>query len=67
MMKIRGRKIRDLNQVKCIKEEASRLPVKDEDIKNRWRDYFDGLFDDGNGSTMSELYDSFDDTNRRFV
>ena len=67
MAKIRERKTRDLNQVKCIKDEANRLLVKDEEIKNRWREYFDGLFNDGNEGTMPKLDDSFDDTNRRFV
>jgi hypothetical protein len=37
--------------------------VKDEEIKNRWRHYFDGLFSDANGSTMLQLDHSFDGTN----
>ena len=67
LTKIRERKTRDLNQVKCIKDEADRVLVKDEEIKKRWRDYFDGLFNDGSESITAELDDSFDDTNRRFV
>jgi SUMO ligase MMS21 Smc5/6 complex component len=35
MAKIRDCKTRDLNQVKCIKDEANQLLVKDEDIMNR--------------------------------
>jgi hypothetical protein len=35
MAKLRERKTRDLNQVKCIKDEADRLLVKDEEIKNK--------------------------------
>jgi hypothetical protein len=35
MTKLRERKARDLNQVKCIKDEADRLLVKDEEIKNK--------------------------------
>jgi hypothetical protein len=38
MTKLRERKTRDFNQVKCIKDEADRLLVKDEEIKNRWRE-----------------------------
>ena len=53
--------------MKCIKDEADRVLVKDEEIKKRWRDYFDGLFNDGSESITPELGDSFDDTNRRFV
>jgi hypothetical protein len=66
MVKISKRKPRDLNKVKCIKDEANQLLLKGE-IKNRRRDYFDGLFNDGNGSTMPELDESFDDINMRFV
>jgi hypothetical protein len=31
-------KIRDFNQVKCIKDEWKRLLVKENRIRNRWRD-----------------------------
>jgi hypothetical protein len=35
MAKLRERKTRDFNQVKCIKDEADRLLVKDDEIKNK--------------------------------
>jgi hypothetical protein len=41
--------------------------VKDEEIKDRWREYFDKLFNGENKGPTFELDDSFDDTNRRFV
>jgi hypothetical protein len=41
--------------------------VKDEDIKHRWREYFDKLFKGETGSSIIELDDSFDDTSRHFV
>jgi hypothetical protein len=41
--------------------------VNDEEIKNRWREYFDKLFNEENEKSAIELDDSFDDTNRRFV
>jgi hypothetical protein len=66
MTKLRERKTRDFNQVKYIKDEADRLLVKDEKIKNRWREYFDKLFNDESEKTAIELDDSFD-TNKRFV
>ena len=41
--------------------------MKDEEIRDRWRDYFDKLFNvESEGPTL-ELDDFFDDTNRRFV
>jgi hypothetical protein len=51
MAKIRERKTRDVDQVKCIKDEADQLLVKDDEIKHRWQEYFDKLF---NGD--QELY-----------
>jgi hypothetical protein len=66
MTKLRERKTRDFNQIKCIKDEVDRLLVKDEEIKNRWKEYFDKLFNDESEKTAIELDDSID-TNRRFV
>jgi hypothetical protein len=40
--------------------------MKDDEIKNRWREYFDKLFNDESEKTAIELDDSID-TNRRFV
>jgi hypothetical protein len=66
MAKLRERKTRDFNQVKYIKDEADRLLMKDEKIKNRWREYFDKLFNDESEKTAIELDNSID-TNRQFV
>jgi len=67
MARIRERKTRDINQIKCIKDGTDRLLVKDDEIKGRWREYFDKLFNGENEGTTFELDDSFDDTNTRFV
>ena len=67
MAKIRERKTRDIGQVKCIKGGAGQLLVKDEEIKHRWREYFDKLFNGENESSTIELNDSFDETSMRFV
>jgi hypothetical protein len=55
MAKSRERKTRDIIQVKCIKDETERLLTKDKDIKNRWREYFDKLFNEDSGSSSIEL------------
>jgi hypothetical protein len=67
IVRTRERKTRDINQIKCIKDGTDRLLVKDEEIKDRWREYFDKLFNGENEGPTFELDDSFDDTNRRFV
>jgi hypothetical protein len=67
MAKNRERKTRDIIQVKCIKDKIERLLTKDEDIKNRWREYFDKLFNEDSGSSFIELDISSYDLNRHFV
>ncbi|KAG2593613.1 hypothetical protein PVAP13_5NG012530 [Panicum virgatum] len=67
MVRIRERKTRDINQIKCIKDETDRLLVKDEKIMDRWREYFDKLFNGESEDPTLELDVSFDDTNRHFV
>jgi hypothetical protein len=60
MAKSRERKMRDIIQVKYIKDEIERRINKDEDIKNRWQEYFDKLFNKDSGSSFIEL-DIFSD------
>ncbi|GJN25133.1 hypothetical protein PR202_gb12923 [Eleusine coracana subsp. coracana] len=67
MARIRERKTRDINQIKCIKDGVDRLLVRDEEMKDRWREYFDKLFNGEEEGPILELDDSFDDNNRRFV
>jgi hypothetical protein len=67
MAKSQERKTRDIIEVKCIKDVTERLLTKDEDIKNRWREYFDKLFNEDSGSPSIELDISSDDLNRQFV
>jgi hypothetical protein len=67
MVKSRERNMRDIIQIKCIKDATGPLLTKDEDIKNRWREYFDKLFNEDSGSSSIELDISSDDLNRQFV
>ena len=55
MARIRERKTRDINHIKCIKNGTDRLLVKDDEIKGRWREYFDKLFNGENEGTTFEL------------
>ena len=52
--RIRDRKCRNLDHdVRCIKSEDQRVLVKDEEIKERWRSYFQKLLNEdhvGNAS-----------------
>ena len=40
------KKTRDLDQVKCIKDEERNVLVADGDIKERWKNYFHKLFNE---------------------
>ena len=42
--KRREKKTRDLDQVKCIKDEEENILVVDGDIKERWKIYFHKIF-----------------------
>jgi hypothetical protein len=66
MAKLQEKMTKYFNQDKCIKDEIDRLLVKDDEIKNIWREYFVKLFNDESEKTVIELDDSVD-TNRRFV
>jgi hypothetical protein len=67
MVKSWERKMRDIIQVKCIKDETEWLLTKDEDIKNMWQEYFNKLFNEDSENSSSELDISSDDLNRQFV
>jgi len=67
MVKSRERRIRDIIKVKCVKDETERLLVKDNEIKNRWREYFNKLFNEDGGSSSIELDDSSEDPDVLFV
>jgi hypothetical protein len=67
MDKSRERKTRGITQAKCIKDESERLLTKYEDIKNRWQEYFDKLFNEDSGSSFIELDIFSDDINMQFV
>ena len=46
IVKRREKRIRDLDQVKCIKDKEGNILVADGDIKERWRKYFYLLFNE---------------------
>jgi hypothetical protein len=64
MAKSQERRTRDIIQVKCIKYVTEGLLTKDKDIKNRWWEYFDKLFNEDSGSSSIELDISSDDLKR---
>ncbi|KAJ7964890.1 Retrovirus-related Pol polyprotein LINE-1 [Quillaja saponaria] len=65
--KQRERRTKDLIRIKCIKDEADRVLVKEDEINERWQTYFDTLFNEESRGDFGDLDATFDDTNRRFV
>ena len=47
LAKIRERKSKNLDHVKCIKSNDKNVIVEDNDIKERWREYFSILLNEG--------------------
>jgi Reverse transcriptase (RNA-dependent DNA polymerase). len=52
LAKFRDRKTKDFNSVKCIKGEDSRVLVKEEEIKVRWKSYFEKLLNESHGDRV---------------
>jgi hypothetical protein len=67
MAKSRERKTGDIIKVRCIKDETERLLTKVKDIKKRWWECFDKLFNEDSGSSSIELDISLYDLNRHFL
>ncbi|KAH0664891.1 hypothetical protein KY285_026097 [Solanum tuberosum] len=52
LAKARERKARDLDQVKCIKDEEGKVLVDETSIKQRWRRYFHKLLNEKGGGDI---------------
>ena len=64
---MREKKTRDLGTIRCIKDQNHKVLVKDTDIKERWKEYFDKLI---NGNYIQDVDDvniQPEDLNRDFM
>ena len=52
---MKEKKTRDLGTIKCIKDYDHKVLVKDEDIKERWREYLDKLFNGNYAQDVGDL------------
>ncbi|RZB60259.1 LINE-1 retrotransposable element ORF2 protein [Glycine soja] len=66
LAKGRERKTRDLDQVKCVKDEEGKVLVHEKDIKERWKAYFHNLFNDRYGYDSSSLDTREEDRNYKY-
>ncbi|XP_056684315.1 uncharacterized protein [Spinacia oleracea] len=54
LARMRDRKTRDIGRIKCVKDVDQKVLVGDKEIKDRWRFYFDNLF---NGDQRRDIGD----------
>ncbi|XP_070014687.1 uncharacterized protein [Nicotiana sylvestris] len=52
LAKLRERKARDLDQVRCIKDKYGKVLVEDDQIKKRWQTYFHKLLNEKGDSDI---------------
>ncbi|KAM1184249.1 hypothetical protein ACFX1S_013853 [Malus domestica] len=64
----REKKTRDLNQVRCIKDEDGKVLATENAVKDRWRGYFHNLFNEGHerSTPLGELSNSEECRNYSF-
>ena len=67
LAQIKEEKTRDLGTIRCIKDYKYKVLVKDEDIKERWREYFDRLFNGNYTQNVGDLTIPLEDLNRNFM
>ena len=53
--------------MKCVKDEDKKVLVRDEKIKERWREYFDKLFNDSPIQDLDDLTIQRQDMNRNYM
>ncbi|CAH9115852.1 unnamed protein product [Cuscuta epithymum] len=54
LARLRDRRTQDIGKVKCVKDVDQRILMEDIEIKERWRSYFDTLF---NGNKVQDIGD----------
>jgi len=65
--RIRERMTRNLCTVRCVKDEEQKVLVQDEEIRERWREYFDRLFNGSSTQDLGNLAIQCQDMNRSYM
>ncbi|KAL6579357.1 hypothetical protein OROMI_009573 [Orobanche minor] len=66
LVRMRDRKTRDIGKVKCVKDTDQKVLVQDKEIKERWRSYFDTLFNGHQEQDIGNLNIPSSMVNREF-
>ena len=65
--RIRERKTEDLCTVRCVKDADQKILVQDEEIKERWRKYFNKLFNGSSTQNLDGLTIQYQDMNYNYM
>ena len=65
--RIREKKTRDLYIVRCVKDEDQKVLIRDEEIKERQREYFDKLFNGSSTQDLDDLTIQCEDMNHNYM
>ncbi|KAL6566196.1 hypothetical protein OROGR_001811 [Orobanche gracilis] len=66
LARMREKKTRDIGKVKCVKDNDQNVLVQDKEIKERWRSYFDTLFNGHQEQDIGNLKIPSSMVNREF-
>ncbi|KAM2304509.1 hypothetical protein ACFXTH_024206 [Malus domestica] len=68
LARAREKKTRDLNQMRCIKDDDGKVLATENAVKDRWRGYFHNLFNEGHemSASLGELSNSEECRNYSF-
>ncbi|KAL6495684.1 hypothetical protein OROGR_030247 [Orobanche gracilis] len=66
LARMREKKTRDIGKVKCVKDNDQKVLVQDKEIKERWRSYFDTLFNGHQEQDIGNLNIPSSMVNREF-
>ena len=53
--------------MRCVKNEDQKVLIRDEEIKERWREYFDKLFNDSSTQDLDDLTIQCQDMNCNYM
>ncbi|XP_021740395.1 uncharacterized protein LOC110706747 [Chenopodium quinoa] len=67
MVKRRQEARKDIGMVKCVKDKNQMVLVQEEDIKDRWKGYFDELFNGSNGVVIGDTSVCDEEINMEYV
>jgi len=67
MAKRRQEARKDIGMVKCVKDKNQMVLVQEEGIKDRWKGYFDELFNGSNGVVIGDTSMSDEEINMEYV